>query len=64
MATIRERAEAEAWERRRVLRAFVAGDAAPSRGDGPSLWRCLLGGAALAIVLLAGVVMVPSWIHP
>lgn len=61
---MRDRAEADAWERRRLLRAFVAADPAPARGDGPSIWRCLLGSVALAIVVVAGVVMVPSWIHP
>jgi hypothetical protein len=55
MVTMRDLAEAQAFERRRLLRAFVAGDPAPPRGDGPAVWRTVLGGAALAIVLLLGV---------
>jgi hypothetical protein len=64
MATMRDLAEADAWERRRMLRAFVAADPAPARGDGPSILRCLFGGLALAIVLVVAVVMVPSWFAP
>ncbi|GGO91776.1 hypothetical protein GCM10011584_26660 [Nocardioides phosphati] len=64
MVGMRELAEAQAYERRRKVRAFVAGDPAPPRGDGPSAWRSLLGGALLAIVLIVGVVMIPSALHP
>ena len=55
MVSVRELAEAEAYERRRRLRAFVAADPAPPRGDGPSTGWSLLGGAVLALVLLTGV---------
>lgn len=52
---MRDLAEAQAYERRRLVRAFVCGDPAPPRGDGPSVWRTLLAGAALTIVVLLGV---------
>ncbi|HSX67823.1 hypothetical protein [Nocardioides sp.] len=55
MVSVRELAEAQAYERRRRVRAFVAADPAPPRGDGPSPWRCLLAGAALTMVGVAGV---------
>jgi hypothetical protein len=50
MVSVRELAEAQAYERRRRVRAFVAADPAPLRGDGPSTWRCLACGVALALV--------------
>lgn len=55
MVSVRELAEAQAYERRRRVRAFVAADPAPPRGDGPSTWRSLLTGAALALMAVAGV---------
>jgi hypothetical protein len=64
MVSMRDLAEAQAYERRRLVRAFVAADPAPARGEGPSLWRSLLGGAALAFVVVAGVVMLPTGFHP
>jgi hypothetical protein len=64
MVSVRELAEAQAWERRRMVRAFVAADPAPPRGDGPSAWRALLGGALLTAVLIVGVALLPSGFHP
>jgi len=64
MVSVRELAEAQAWERRRRVRAFTCADPSPARGDGPSTWRALLGGALLAFVLVVGVVMLPSGFHP
>lgn len=64
MTGIRELAEAQAYERRRRVRAFIAADPAPPRGDGPSTWRALAGGALLAIVLIVGVALLPSGFHP
>lgn len=52
---MRDLAEAQAYERRRLVRAFVSGDPAPPRGDGPSVWRVLLASAALTIVAALGV---------
>jgi hypothetical protein len=64
MVSMRDLAEAQAYERRRRVRAFVAADPAPPRGDGPSIWRSLLGGVLLALVLIVGVAMLPSGFHP
>lgn len=55
MTSMRDLAEAQAYERRRLVRAFVTADPAPARGDGPSLGAALLGGVALTIALLLGV---------
>lgn len=64
MVSMRDLAEAQAYERRRLLRAFVTADPAPPRGDGPSTGWSLLGGVVLAAVLIVGVVMLRSGFHP
>jgi hypothetical protein len=56
MTTSRDRAEAAAFDRRRLVQAFVSGDLARRSGviDEPARpLRCLLAGLVLAIIAVA-----------
>jgi hypothetical protein len=53
MTTHRDLREARAFERRRLVRAFVTGTAEGSGVEPPRPGRCLVGGLVLAVILLS-----------
>lgn len=57
MVTAHDLAEARAYERRRLVTAFVTGAPPERTTTPPSTGRALLGGLALAVLLAAGSVI-------
>ncbi|HET9842800.1 MAG TPA: hypothetical protein VFQ01_12420 [Nocardioides sp.] len=53
MTTHRDLADADAFHRRRLVRAFVSGAGTGSHVEPPRPGRCLIGGLVLAGVLVA-----------
>lgn len=57
MVTAQQLAEARAYERRRVVTAFMTGSAPERAISQPSTGRALLGGLALAVLLSVALVV-------
>ena len=53
MTTSRDRAEAAAFDRGRLIQAFVSTHPAGGNDEPPRPLRCLLGGLVLALVVVA-----------
>ena len=53
MTTSRDRAEAAAFDRRRLVQAFVSTHPAGGIDEPPRPLRCLFGGLVLAVVVVA-----------
>jgi hypothetical protein len=53
MTTSRDQAEAAAFDRGRLIRAFVSTHPAGGNEEPPRPLRCLLGGLVLAVVVVA-----------
>jgi hypothetical protein len=56
MTAYQDLADAEAFHRRRLVRAFVSGGRAGRNGEPPSSARCVVGGLVLAAITLAATI--------
>jgi hypothetical protein len=57
VTSYRDLAEADAFQRRRLVTAFISGTQPGDRAEAPPTCRCLVGGLVLVAVLVAGAVV-------